>query len=196
MNFLANYGINPDATPTELERSIMRSIPMSSIANIRNDLFLVCKDNGLTAVGDVIVTRRKTSGGKTVTEKHVSDICHLVSSIKNRTAVPRTLLRNGKRSKEEFAASQNRHQNESNYTDLDQSCDPINSLPGQPPPESESTTMPSADDHQARPPSSLPDSESAAVSGAHDITDITFRSTIVNNISSLRSSIDSLREDV
>ena len=62
------------------------------------------------------------NGGKTVKEKHASDICQLVGAIKNKTAIPRTLLRNGKRSVDEFTASQARHQ----VTLLHQSSDTLN----------------------------------------------------------------------
>ena len=88
MNCLANHGINLDASLSEMARSITRSIPTSSIiSSIRDDLFVEAKESGLVAPGDALVTRRKTNGGKTVKEKHVLDVCQLVSSIKNRAIV-------------------------------------------------------------------------------------------------------------
>ena len=61
---------------------------MSCISSIRSELFLDAKESGLDAGGDALVTRRKTNGGKTVRGKHASDICQLVSSIKNKTVIP------------------------------------------------------------------------------------------------------------
>ena len=161
MNSLLNYGINSDASLSEMEWLITQSNPTSCIFSIRSKLFLDAKESGLVAAGDALVTRRKTNGGKTVRGKHASDICQLVSSIKNKTVIPRTLLRNGKRSKEEFAASQARHQNVPEITDL-----PRNTTDYLP----ESTT--------------------------DQVTADAFHSTVVSNISSLKSSVDSLKEEV
>ena len=124
MNRLANHGINMDVCASELERAITRSLSASSISSIRNDLFSEARKSGLTAAGDALVARRKTNGGKTVREKQASDICQLVGAIKNKTVLPRTLLRNGKRSRVEFTASQARHQ----VTVLHQSCDTLKTL--------------------------------------------------------------------
>ena len=91
-----------DVCASELERSITRSLSAGSISSIRNDLFSEARESGLTTAGDALVARRKTNGGKTVKGKHASD--------KSKTALPRTLLRNGKRSRDEFTASQALHQ--------------------------------------------------------------------------------------
>ena len=101
MNSLLNYDINCDASLSETERSITWSIPTSCISSIRSELFLDAKESGLVAAGDTLVAKRKTNGGKTVRGKHASDICHLVSFIKNKTVIPEW-----NRSKQEFAANQ------------------------------------------------------------------------------------------
>ena len=64
MNCLVNHGINLEASLSELERSIIRSIPTSSISSIRDDLFSEAKESGLAAAGDALVTRRKTKLSK------------------------------------------------------------------------------------------------------------------------------------
>ena len=87
-NSLLNYGINCDASLSEMEWLITRSIPTSCIFSIRSELFPDAKESGLVAAGDALVTRRKTNGGKTVRGKHASDICQLLSSIKNKTVIP------------------------------------------------------------------------------------------------------------
>ena len=55
--------------------------------------------------GDVLVRRMKCSG-KTVKGKHIEDVWSLVCSIRRDEEVPRVILRNGKRSREEFQQSQ------------------------------------------------------------------------------------------
>ena len=65
--------------------------------------------------------RRKTNGGKTVKQRHVNDIRHLVCSIKSKTSVPRILLQNGKWSRDELSVSQARHEAMSERTTTDQS---------------------------------------------------------------------------
>ena len=164
MNRLVNHGINLDMCVSELGRSITRSLSAGSISSIRNDLFLEATESALTTPGDALVTRRKTNGGKTVKEKHASDICQLVGAIKNKTAIPRTLLRNGKRSLDEFTASQARHQ--------------VTLL------------------HHMLNASQLSEPDTPMVNVPDDSTTTVFRSTVVSDISSLKSSIDSLREDI
>ena len=102
MNRLAIHGINLEVSASEFERSITRSLSAGSISSVRNDLFTEAMEAGLASVGDALVKRRKTNCGKTVKQKHVSDLWQLVCSIKNKTPIPRTLLRNGKRSKDQF----------------------------------------------------------------------------------------------
>ena len=175
MNCLLNQCINLDVSPSEIERSILRSISTGHMVSIRNDLFLEAKGAGLATAGDALVMRKKTNGGKSVGEKHASDIALLVRSIKDNAAIPRTLLRNGKRSISEFAASQVRLQNTPNRTDQNQNPSQISTGLLEPPtPEPVPSTFPSFE----------------------DAADNAFRSTVVSNISSLTSSVDSLKEEV
>ena len=171
MNRLANHGINLDVCESELERSITRSLSAGSISSIRNDLFSEARESGLTTAGDALVARRKTNGGKTVKGKHASDICQLVGAIKSKTALPRTLLRNGKRSRDEFTASQARHQVIPRPTVLHQSCDTLNA-------------------------SHLSEPDTPMINVPDDSATTAFRSTVVSDISSLKSSVGSLREDI
>ena len=67
----------------------------------------------LAAAGDALVTRRKTNGGKTVKEKHVTDILRIELQYLEHSV-------EGKRSKDEVAASQARHQDESEQNSLHQ----------------------------------------------------------------------------
>ena len=93
----------------ELERCLTHRLPADTIVTIRDALFTEAKEANLTSEGDFLVQRRKTNGGRSVRQKLVSDIQQLVCSIKSRAVVPRTFLKNGKRSKAELQVSQVRH---------------------------------------------------------------------------------------
>ena len=110
MESLAARGINSDLCASEFERCLSRTLSTESLSSIRSAVFAEAQEAGLACEGDALVQRRKTNGGKSVKQKHVSDVWHLVCSIRNKTSVPRTLLRNGKRSKDELCISQARHQ--------------------------------------------------------------------------------------
>ena len=83
MNRLAIHGINLEVSASEFERSITRSLSAGSIIilSVRNDLFTEAMEAGLASVGDALVKRRKMNCGKTVKQKHVSDLWQLVCSI-------------------------------------------------------------------------------------------------------------------
>ena len=91
------------------ERRLIHTLSADYISHIRTVLFDEAVEARLVDDGDALVMRKKTNGGKSVKQKHVSDIWQLVRSIRNKVRVPRTLLRNGKRSKRELCASQARH---------------------------------------------------------------------------------------
>ena len=101
----------------------------------------------------------RPTGGKLSKEKHVADICQLVSSIKNRTAIPRT---HGKRSKDEFAASQARHQDESEQNSLHQNSNY----------SSDTANASCASQATTHPVSNCPE----------DTSTTAFRSTVISNI--------------
>ena len=83
MDRLTIHGINVDMSASELERSITHQMTVDSISSIRNALFTEAMESGLVSVGDVLVKRRKTNSGKTVKQKHVSDIWLSVRAIKS-----------------------------------------------------------------------------------------------------------------
>ena len=74
--------------------------------DLRECLFADALKLNLAVGGDVLVARKKSIVGKSVKDKHVEDIWTLVGVIQRREAVPRVLLKNGKRRKEEFILSQ------------------------------------------------------------------------------------------
>lgn len=73
---------------------------------LRLTLFDDAMKKNLADSGDVLVSRKKTGVGRTVKEKHIDDIWCLVGANKRCEPVPRVLLRNGKRGKDELQKSQ------------------------------------------------------------------------------------------
>ena len=141
-------------------------------------------DAGLATVGDALVKRRKTNGGKSVKQKHASDIWQLVCSLKNKTSIPRTLLRNGKRSKDGLMASQARHQVALEQTNADRSHSAL-----------EQTNADQS--HSALESSRGSEPETSMITNeTNDGATTAFQSTVVSDISSLKASIDSLKEDI
>ena len=105
MDSLLQLGVSKELSREEFLRSL-RCVNNQEIAKLRMSLFEDAKANCLTHHNNQLVTRRKVGGGKSVVEKHIEDIWLLVCSIKNKSFVPRILLKNGKRPKEEFEQSQ------------------------------------------------------------------------------------------
>ena len=122
--------------PSELEKDL-RVLDSSTLANVRQALFQEARTLSLTGEGSALVQRRKTNGGESVKQKHVADIIVLVRSIQNKSSVPRTVLRNGKRSAEEWHASQSRTSN-SAVPDIDL---PLNVEPDTQPPVAQPGTV-------------------------------------------------------
>lgn len=65
-------------------------------------LSLEATKKGLVDIGDRLVTRRKVGEGKSVKEKYTEYIWMIAGVIRRCEMVPRILLRNGKRSKEQW----------------------------------------------------------------------------------------------
>ena len=118
----------------------------------------------------------------------MSDIWQLVRAIRDKTPIPRTLFRNGKRSKEEFCASQSREaqaivsqDHSSNGTiSLSQGSCQFHS-PNRVPPLSQSSSRPSTTDQ----------SQLNTVTG-----DSAFRSSVLRDLGLIKSNIDLLKLEV
>ena len=104
MDFLITWGINTDLRPTEFEDNL-HVFDNNSLFNVRALVFQESKAAGLAVDRSSLVQRKKTNGGKSIRQKHVADIVQLVRSIKNKTPLPRILLKNGKRSAEQWLES-------------------------------------------------------------------------------------------
>ena len=186
-------GFTLDRRPSELERDL-QVLDFDTIANVRESLFREAKVYGMTGEGSTLVQRKKTNGGKSIRQKHTADVILLVRSIQNKSLLPRTILRNGKRSAEEWQARQARMNSESEQTSqtftmnsgtdksdsnqLPQNLESINHNNPIPPqsPETESVNTPHC--------SGVP------------VEDKIFRSTVVRDIGSLKSSVDVLKAEL
>ena len=172
MDFLISRGINVDLNAAELERCIALKLPGDAIVTMRDALFAEAREANLISEGDALVQRRKTNGGRSVRQKLVSDIQQLVCSIRSKATVPRTLLKNGKRSKAELRVSQARHSQSERAT-----IHTANFL------GSDSTN------HDA-----VPDVHTSG--DAANTHDTVFRSTVVNDIGLLKTTVDALKQDI
>lgn len=101
----ARFGVSGELSRDEFVR-LLSSLRQEQVKEFRSELFKEAVKSGLADLGDTLVGRRKIMvGGKTLKLKYVDDIWILVSAIGGCKNVPRTLLKNGKRSKAELMRS-------------------------------------------------------------------------------------------
>ncbi len=86
---------NPEVPKDEFIRTLM-ALPSTVLSNLRVCLFEEAKENELVHSSDVLVTR--SSASKPNIFMHAEDIWNLATSLLNLRDVPRTLVKNGKRS--------------------------------------------------------------------------------------------------
>ena len=112
MDLLPRFCVTGELSKEEFARWL-NSAGSDEVSELRVALFeeAVCKN--LADDGDILVRRMKRSG-KTVKGKHIEDVWSMVCSIKRNEEVPRVILRNGKRSREEFQQSQVRWRSKQN----------------------------------------------------------------------------------
>ena len=108
MNILPYFGVSSELSLEEFSRRLDQEANQQQVWGLRSSLFAEAVAKGLADVGDSLVGRKKVGGGRTVKQKYVEDVWAIVGSIKRCEAVPRTLLKNGKRSKEAWQQSQAR----------------------------------------------------------------------------------------
>ena len=170
-------GYDLDQRPSELERCL-QVFDSDTIAEVRKSLFNEAKACGLAGDGSMLVQRKKTNSGKSVKQKHVADAIQLVRSIKNRTSLPRTLLRNGKRSTGEWQVSQTRVMNSNE--------------PSSPCSDSRTSAADCEDSPQ------IPTAESTVIldSNRSAAEEKTFRSTVVRDIGSLKTCVDTMKSEL
>ena len=90
--------------PTSEYRPFLVSLPLHTLLSVREELFLSAASYGLTADGNVLVSRRDTRKN-TLCHKLADDIISLIVCLKNNSTVPRILLKNGKRRRDYLDSS-------------------------------------------------------------------------------------------
>ncbi len=120
MEVLQLYDIDPDVPHSELMDSL-RVLPSATLKFLRSELFDSAKKKNLVDPDDILVNRNH-SATNPLEKKLAEDILRLINCVSNDTQVQRTLLRNGKRSRDAFEMSR-LTQTQS------QPANPINSMP-------------------------------------------------------------------
>ena len=104
MSALVNIGVNPDLPKDSLISALLESCTEDVLRSTREDLFIHAKEKGLAHPKDILAKRLKRSVGPSLKKKYATDIADLCYTIRNNQPVPRTLLKNGKRSAAIFVA--------------------------------------------------------------------------------------------
>ena len=89
---------NVEVPKTEFVKTLI-TLPSSELSRLRTCLFEEAKEIRLIHSNDVLVTRN-CSSVRPITFAHADDIWNLATSLSNMRGIPRTLIKNGKRSKE------------------------------------------------------------------------------------------------
>ena len=105
MEALTRTGVNSDLPKNALVDSLLLSHSEEQLNDIRTQLFNSATLAGLVHPKDVLVKRLKRATGPSLTMKYANDVAVLCYAIKNCQPLPRTLLRNGKRSAAAYITS-------------------------------------------------------------------------------------------
>ena len=108
MDALVGIGVNPDLPRENLVAALLQSCTEDSLRGMRVTLFDTALNMGLAHPKDVLVKRVKRAVGPTLATKYATDIADLCYAIRNEELIPRTLLKNGKRSATFFLASRSK----------------------------------------------------------------------------------------
>ena len=176
MERLREIGLDPNSTRSEC-LDLLSTQSTNVLLNLRSALFSECHKSDLLHQGDELVSRRVTRTGKSLSVKLSEDISSLIISLKNQTAVPRTLLKNGKRDKSYLDSSRSRN---ISSTQLLSEC--LVSTPHHTAPGSSSAAIPAAP--LAVPPVTTAPLQQATLRG------------IVKDVNSLKDEVKSLKMDI
>ena len=106
MELLPHFGVNGELSKEEFVRRLGRECTADQVRELRLSLFEDAVRKDLADIGDELVQRKKMGGGRSVKEKHIDDSWLLVGAIKRCECVPRILLKNGKRARNDLLKSQ------------------------------------------------------------------------------------------
>ena len=194
MDVLTRFCVSADLSKDEF-LCRLRAIPEDIIclSTVRQSLFNTAVGSGLVDTGVVLVGRRKVGGGaKSVGGKHAEDIWVLVGAIRNHRSVPRVLLRNGKRSKTALVQSQERVKSalpdaqatQSTYRDMKEAHE-----------DCVDACMDSCTAAGCGCDTSIHNVSSRAPL-LEDISDLTFKSSVLRNINALKNSISDIQHQI
>ena len=96
MEKLRELGLDPNTTRTEC-LDLLTTQSIDTLLNLRTALFSECYKDGVVQQGDELVSRKVTCTGKSLSVKLSEDVCSLIVSLKNQSAMPRSRQKNGKR---------------------------------------------------------------------------------------------------
>ena len=108
MEALSRIGVNPDLKREDLVSSLLLSHSEDQLEAARTQMFEEAKRMELAHPKDILVKRMKRAIGPPLRKKYALDVAELIYVVKNNQPVPRTLLKNGKRSATAFADSRDR----------------------------------------------------------------------------------------
>ena len=126
MDSVQALGVDLNAPASE-SAATLTTLSLSQLLTIRSDLFSEAANLGLTSEGDELVSRRDTRKNP-LNKKFADDVIALMFCLKNESAVPRSLLKNGKRSKSYLEAS--RYANTTSTTEPSTSGGTTDNVPG------------------------------------------------------------------
>ena len=106
MKLLPHFGVNGELSKQEFVRRLGRECTADQVRELRLSLFEDAVRKDLGDIGDDLVQRKKTGGGRTVKEKHIDDGWLLLGAITRCECVPCILLKNGKRARDDLLKSQ------------------------------------------------------------------------------------------
>ena len=106
MEALIRAGVNLELSKDDLVSSLMLSHSEEQLVHLREEMFDIAKSTSLVHPRDILVRRLKRAVGPPVfIVKYAKDIAELCYALKHQQLVPRTLLKNGKRSAATFIVS-------------------------------------------------------------------------------------------
>ncbi len=83
---------------------LLDQAPIGKLKCLRLELFVLCQELNLTDGRDILVGRKNTPTNP-IRKKLIEDVILLDRCVKDKNPIPRTLLKNGKRSRQEFEES-------------------------------------------------------------------------------------------
>ena len=152
----------------------LTSLSLDTSLTLREELFKQTLSLNLASDGDVLVSRRD-SRKKPLGVKLAEDVVSLIGCIKNTLAVPRSLLKNGKRNKK--------------YLDTQRTCEAsLSNMPCGPPPVMPSLSCPT--------PSLAPSFQHQVIQSANSVSESTRFMSVMKDLNLLKNTVNELKKSL